>query len=133
VPMEPDCGAAEGRSDPAAWQLHSNLWADWWVRLNWDARIAGGESFNDVQQRFLPFLAGLLRENPDSQQNWVLIGHGMLYICMLPLLLTNISRQFAGGLGFPNTAYVLAESGPTGLTCLEWCGVTLPGSNPSSK
>jgi probable phosphoglycerate mutase len=122
---EPDCGVAEGRGDPEAWQLNTNLWNDWQFRLRWDNHIPGGESFNDVQQRFLPFVADLLSESQNSGKNLALIGHGMLYYTMLPLILVNISRQFAGGLGFPNTAYVLAESGPTGLTCLEWCGVAV--------
>jgi broad specificity phosphatase PhoE len=122
---EPDCGIAEGRADAEAWQLHHDLWDDWLVRLRWDSRIAGGESFNDVQQRFMPLLDRLLRENQDVSRSLVLIGHGMLYHCLLPLVLTNISRQAVAGLGFPNTGYVLAESGPNGLVCLEWCGAAV--------
>lgn len=125
---EPDCGVAEGRGDPEAWQLNTNLWNDWQFRLRWDSYIPGGESFNDVQRRFLPFVAGLLSDPQNSEKNLALIGHGMLYATMLPLVLVNISRQFAVGLGLANTAYVLAESGATGLTCLEWCGLKPPAA-----
>ncbi len=129
---EPDCGIAEGRGDPEAWAMNQKLWEDWLTWLDWDSHAPGGESFNDVRGRFMPFLSALLRGYANSDQNLALIGHGMLYICMLPLVLNNISRQFATQLALTNTGYVLAESGPSGLTCLEWCGVTPPatGGNP---
>ncbi len=52
---EPDCGIAEGRSDPEAWDLHAGLEAAWKAGAL-DHRIPGGESFLDVRDRFVPFI-----------------------------------------------------------------------------
>ncbi len=114
-----DCGIAEGRSDPESWQLHRQVMEDWVQRGHWTARIEGGESFIDLRNRFVPFINRLL-ESGETASRYILVGHGGLYLCLLPLILSNISS--APGLGFPNTAYVLAKTGPDGLVCVEWCG-----------
>jgi probable phosphoglycerate mutase len=118
---EPDCGMAEGRADAEAWALHASLWEQWLVHLRWDTCIPGGESFNDVQRRFVPLVESLL----DAGQDVVLVGHGMLFIIMLPLVLNNLPRAWLKGRDFPNPACVIAESGADGLTCLEWCGIKI--------
>ena len=46
-----DCGIAEGRGDAEAWQLLNDVVADWSNRHNYDQRIEGGESFNDMLDR----------------------------------------------------------------------------------
>ena len=51
-----------------------------------------------------------------------MIGHGGLYLSMLPLVLANVDFEFASRQPFPNTGTVLAESGSQGLVCREWCG-----------
>ena len=47
---EPDCGIAEGRSDPEAWDLHAEQEAAWKAGVL-DHRIPGGESFLDVREQ----------------------------------------------------------------------------------
>jgi len=118
---EPDCGVAEDRSDAEAWALNASMWEQWLVHLRWDYRVPGGESFNDVQHRFVPLLSSLLEGGEDL----LLVGHGMLYGSMLPLVLNNVTRAWVAGRELPNTAYVVAESGPGGLTCLEWNGMKI--------
>ena len=54
-----------------------------------------------------------------------MIGHGGLYITMLPQVLANVDLATAEQLPFPNTGYVLAETRAEGLVCLEWCGTTI--------
>lgn len=117
-----DCGIAESRADAEAWQLHRQVMDAWLQRGDLEARIPGGESFADMRDRFVPFV-GRLREG-DNSGSQILVGHGGLYLCMLPLILSNISAAPEGG--FPNTAYVLAKSVPEGLVCLEWCGTVMP-------
>ena len=114
-----DCGIAEGRSDSAAWELHRQIIGQWLQDGQLDARIEQGESFADIQSRFVPFVEGLL-EAPGDAESAILLGHGGLYQCMLPDVLVNIERgeEFS----FPNAAYVLAEARAEGLFCLEWCG-----------
>ena len=54
-----DCGLAEGRSDEEAWQLHASVMTDWLDRGRYGARIPGGESFDDLRRRFVPFISEL--------------------------------------------------------------------------
>ena len=85
-----------------------------------DVRTKEGESFNDMKVRFMPFIEELIAsDNGDV----VLIGHGALYRFMLPELLTNIDADWAYPHPIGNTAYILAETSPEGLVCVEWCGV----------
>ena len=117
-----DCGVLEGKSDAESWALHNEVWLDWRERGRYDSRIEGGESFLDMRARFEPFVQRLLDELTDDDRV-VLVGHGGLYIHMLPVLLTDTEFAREAGLPFPNTGYVVAEPRPGGLACLEWCGV----------
>ena len=110
-----DCGIAENRADPQAWDLHRQVMAAWLQQGDLAARIEGGESFLDMRDRFVPFVEHLLEKEATNQ---VLVGHGGLYLCMLPLVLNNLEK--APESGFPNTAYVLARPTPDGLICVEW-------------
>lgn len=120
-----DCGVLEGRSDPASWEAHNRVWQDWFRRKRWDSRIEGGESLLDIRDRFMPFLNGVLAWGARRDERVILIGHGGLYLSMLPMTLANLDFELTASLPFPNTGYVLAETGPEGLTALEWCGVRL--------
>jgi hypothetical protein len=57
--------------------------------------------------------------------NLLLIGHGALYWCMLPKLLSNLNPERIAGMDFPNSGYVVAEAQAEGLVCLEWCGTAI--------
>jgi broad specificity phosphatase PhoE len=118
-----DCGIAEGRLDAEAWKLHAGVTQAWAVHHRWESRIPGGESCLDLRARFLPLVNSLLEEGTDGSKNYILIGHGGLYFSMLPMVLVNLPPKFEGA--FPNTGYVLAETRPEGLVCLEWCGTKI--------
>ncbi|HEX3054274.1 MAG TPA: histidine phosphatase family protein [Aggregatilineaceae bacterium] len=117
---EYDCGIIEGQADDASWAMWSQLRHDWLVDQKWDSRIEGGESFYDVQNRFVPFVEGLL--NADTNGVIVLVAHGGLFTCMLPLVLKNVSFEFAQSVGVTYTGAVIAETRTDGLYCLTWCG-----------
>ena len=114
-----DCGIAEGRSDAEAWELHRWVMEEWQQGGNPAARIEQGESLLDIQGRFVPFAEQLVQQQVEPGDS-VLVGHGGLYLCMLPRVLLNVGAQEA--LPFPNASYVLAEGRSEGLVCLEWCG-----------
>lgn len=118
-----DCGIAEGRLDAEAWQLHAWVTQEWALHHRWESRIEGGESFHDMCDRFMPLVNGLIKDYVNRQDNFVLIGHGGLYYSMLPQVLVNLPPRF--DFPFPNTGYVLAETRPGRLVCLEWCGVKI--------
>jgi broad specificity phosphatase PhoE len=117
-----DCGILEGKSDPESWALHDEVWADWQLRGRLESRIEGGESFLDMRARFEPFLDGL-RRSLEDEDRVVLVGHGGLYLNMLPAVLENAAFARSAGPSFPNASYVLAERQADRLICLEWCGI----------
>jgi 2,3-bisphosphoglycerate-dependent phosphoglycerate mutase len=119
-----DCGIVEGKSDPASWQIHLQIREAWFLNKDWEKRIAGGESFLDIQRRFQPFIADLIQKYGSTQNNVLLIGHGGLFQCMLPLVFTNVAFEQVLELPGGNTGIILAELTPTGLSCLEWDGQT---------
>ena len=121
---EPDCGSMEGRGDDAAWAEHARATTDW-LEGKFDSRIAGGESYNDLRARFVPFIERLAAVHGDTDHNILLITHGSLLYMMLPLVLTNIDLASVGEHPMPNTGIISAEEQTNGLVCLEWCGVKL--------
>ena len=118
---EGDCGVNEGRSDPEVWEGFDQLWAEWVEKENFDACFDGGESFNDLVTRFVPFIEGLIKEHADTD-TIVCVAHGMTYVVGLSEALTNVDLQYTYSHGMGNTSYVKTELTNEGLVCLEWCG-----------
>ncbi len=117
---EYDCGILEDQSDEESWRVHRQYFDDWTLRQNYLNKPEGGESFEDIQNRFLPFIEELTRNSTHPDDHILLIGHGGLFLLMLPLILTNINHSFAISHGMGNAEYVLAEERQNGLVCLQW-------------
>jgi broad specificity phosphatase PhoE len=117
-------GIYEGTTGPLGWELHRQVQEDWFVHQKLDSKMPGGESFHEIQARFFPFIEALLQNGGDPNRNIVLVGHGGLYMAMLPALFSNIDYAFASQHGFANTAYAVAETRPDGLYCSSWCGIS---------
>jgi probable phosphoglycerate mutase len=122
-----DCGLIEGKSDPASWALYHALWQDWTEYGRWERRIEGGESRLDLQARFVPFTEQLVSRYKNCPERIVLVGHGGMYRCMLPLVLRNIDLSYADTHQPGCTGHVVAEAGTEGLICREWDGTDLRG------
>lgn len=119
---EYDCGILEGRADEAAWQTHFAVFEAWVRRREWAQRIEGGESFLEIRDRFVPFIEQLIAEYGASSANIVLVGHGGLYRCMLPLVLVNADVEFVLNQPMGCTTRIIAETRPEGLIWIEWEG-----------
>jgi probable phosphoglycerate mutase len=115
-----DMGVLEGMSDAASWRQYESLLDAWLVRRDWQARIEGGESFDDVRARFMPFIDSLRRERPGGSV--LMIGHGGMLICMLPQLLSNVTPEFARERSIGHAEIVIAESRDDHLVCTSWGG-----------
>jgi broad specificity phosphatase PhoE len=80
-----------------------------------------------MRDRFVPFLQAVVAQHKHSPDSVVLVGHGGLYQCMLPLVLANVGSGMVHRRPIGNTDVVLAEPAPEGLVCLEWCGRAIDG------
>ena len=118
-------GIYEGTTDPVGWKLHAQVQDDWFVRGDYESRMPGGESYNEIRKRFVPLIESLVQEKSDPDRNVALVGHGGLYTAMLPAILKNITVAFAREHGFPYTAVIIAETRLDGLRCISWCGIPL--------
>jgi broad specificity phosphatase PhoE len=114
---EYDCGILEEKSDQESWKLHSEIAEDWTLNHNYLRKPEGGESFLDIQNRFLPFIESLKHDNAE---HILLIGHGGLFHLMLPLLLTNIDNDFVRSHGLGHTECVIAEDDSGQFVCKAW-------------
>lgn len=117
---EYDCGILEEKGDEESWRYHRKYFEDWVLRREYTSRPEGGECFLDIQNRFIPFIETLTRAGSQADENLLLVGHGGLFLLMLPLVLANINHTFATSHGIGNTEYVLAVQRGDGLVCLQW-------------
>ena len=118
-------GIYEGTTDPLGWDLHRQVQEDWFLRGKYDSKMPGGESFYEIQKRFVPFIEKITQDRQKTDQNMILVAHGGLYTAMLPVIFKNVDFVFAYQHQFPNTAYAVAEPRLDGLHCLSWCGIPL--------
>jgi broad specificity phosphatase PhoE len=118
-------GVYEGTADSLGWDLHSRVQKEWFVHRKLDSKMPGGESFNEIRGRFVPFIQRLARDGDGTKRSIALVGHGGLYMAMLPVIFTNIDYAFARRNGFPYAGVAVSEPRPDGLYCLSWCGISL--------
>jgi len=111
------CGVLEGKSDEASWRLHRQYYEDWSLRHDYLSKPEGGESFVDIQNRFVPFIESLQRHD---EEDILLVGHGGLFHLMLPLILSNIDDDFVRDHHISHTECVVAELQADGFKCLQW-------------
>jgi broad specificity phosphatase PhoE len=129
---EYDCGVLEGRSDQAAWKQHLAVYHQWVDEGLFDQCIEGGESYLDMQARFVPFIEALVAKHQgsldryrDTPANVLLIAHGSLYRLMLSLVLSNVELAYSASHPVGYAQLVVAETRPEGLVALEWCGESM--------
>lgn len=118
--QEYDVGTFEGSRREEDWREFFEIMDAWLKGQDWQRRPGGGENMLDMQKRFMPFIEGLLQSWRDQDGALVLVGHGGLYRCMLPLVLGNV--PFARMLELPihNTTQIVAEARAAGLVCVRW-------------
>jgi probable phosphoglycerate mutase len=118
---EYDVGILEGRTyDGGTEELYWQVVLQWMVAKNWEARIEGGESYDDIRARFMPLIRRLEREGQGTESNVLLISHGGTLRAMLPLLLSNVDHAFALESSIAYTTVVVAERRGSEWVCLRW-------------
>lgn len=121
--LEYDVGSLEGHSDDVSWQRYDDLLRAWLADRRWEQRIDGGESFEEMRERFMPLIEAILHAN--TLQPTLLLGHGGTFRCMLPLILRNVDFCFTLEHGIEHTEYVLAETRGGELVCMQWGDLVL--------
>ncbi len=119
---EYDCGVLEGQSDLETWALHEQTWRDWLERGHFDSAPEGGESFEDIRQRFVPLIDLMIERYAETPNEFLLVGHGGLFRAMLPVVLSNIDAAYAVSHPMSPATTVVAEWCHDQLVCIEWCG-----------
>jgi len=121
---EVDCGVVEGRDDEEAWSIHDAVERAW-AQGNLGARVEGGESLIEVEARFTPFVKEVVEQHASTPGMTVVVSHGTVLLEMLPRLLANVERQWAGQVPLGNCDVVRVQVVGQDLICSSWAGVNI--------
>ncbi len=120
-----DVGIYEDRTDEEGWKHHADVMQRW-TAGDFDARMTGGESCNDIVARLRPFLDRLIAQySRQPGANIALIGHGGTYCNGLPRLIQNLPLDLALKNGLSNTGYAETVLRNGKLHCVRWGDATL--------
>jgi broad specificity phosphatase PhoE len=113
-----DMGVLEGTSADAGGSQYDALCQAWYVRHEFSARIEGGESFEDIRARFVPFIERLIQTERSGPV--LLVAHGGIYRCMMPVVTTNVSFEHVAKHGLDYGEVIILEPCQEGLVCVQW-------------
>ena len=117
--VEYDVGTHEGRNDAESWQAYAEV-EQRWAAGELTARLEGGESCEDIRNRFVPFVRELIARFEKEPATLAIIGHGGTFRHSLPIVLGNVDEAFCRTHGLPNTAVVEAVLEDGRLFCTRW-------------
>jgi broad specificity phosphatase PhoE len=118
--VEINLGVKEGDDVRA---VYMDLAHKWVVEKDLEARHGDGESFADVQRRFLPFVRELMNRHALDEGVIVIVAHSATLGFMTPVLATNIPADFPIRHPLPNTGVIKTEVRDSKLYCTEWAGI----------
>ncbi|MBB6094464.1 putative phosphoglycerate mutase [Povalibacter uvarum] len=104
-------------------QLYRGLATRWVIDKDLAARIGEGESFADVQRRFLPFVRELMNRHADDTGVVVVVSHGATLGLLVPVLAPNVPGDLSLRRPLSNTSIIKTELRDGKLFCIEWAGL----------
>lgn len=113
--VEPD--ADNGR------QVYLDLARKWTADKDINARHGEGESFAEVQRRFLPFVRELMNRHIDDTGVVVVVAHGATLGLMVPVIAPNVPADYVLRRPLTNTGIIKTELRDGKLFCTEWIGI----------
>jgi 2,3-bisphosphoglycerate-dependent phosphoglycerate mutase len=117
---EPDCGVLEGRGDEETW-AQLQYWEETWLdNRERDRGPEGGETYEDIQRRFVPFVEELVARHGNTQSEFILVTHGALMLYGLPGVLANVDPQSIREYGIEHTRLITIGLQDGKLVCLGW-------------
>lgn len=108
--------------DPNGGQAYRDLVRRWLVEKDLNARVGEGESFADVQRRFLPFMRELMNRHADDTGVVVVVSHGATLGLFVPVLAPNVPADYVLNHPVPNTGIIKTELRDGRLVCVDWAG-----------
>lgn len=111
--------------------VYVELARKWTVDKDLEARHGEGESFADVQRRFLPFVREVMNRHAQDSGVVMIVAHAATIGFMVPVLAGNVPPDYAALHPLPNTGIVKTELRDSRLFCLDWLGI--PGEELGSK
>lgn len=119
--VEIDLGVTE---EDDAGAVYMDLAQRWTIGKDIDARHRDGESFSDVQRRFLPFVRELMNRHALDDGVIVIVAHSATLGLLTPVLATNIPADFALRNPLPHAGVIKTELRDSNLHCTEWAGIS---------
>lgn len=124
--VEIDMGVAPGSTQDAR-TVYGELTRKWLIEKDPEARNGNGESFADLQRRFLPFVREVMNRHALDSGIVVIVAHGGTLGLMVPMLANNVPADFVLRHPLPNTGIIKTELRDSRLYCTDWAGVTAFG------
>jgi broad specificity phosphatase PhoE len=116
-------GDLECRNDPDAMAAFFGVFHRWTRSLDLDVPMPGGESAQQVLDRFVPVVDAIRARHSDGVV--ALVSHGAAIRITSFALAPNVSAELADAHILHNCSRVVLEvdaTSPTGWRCLEWAG-----------
>ncbi len=120
--VEIDLGIEPGSQEDSR-TVYAELGRKWTVEKDLEARHGDGESFADVQRRFLPFVREVMNRHAQDSGVVVIVAHAATIGFMVPVLAANVPADYALLHPLPNTGIVKTELRDSRLFCLDWLGI----------
>lgn len=103
--------------------VYLELARKWTVERDLESRHGEGESFADVQRRFLPFVREVMNRHAQDSAVVMIVAHAATIGFMVPVLASNVPADYALLHPLPNTGIVKTELRDSRLFCIDWLGI----------
>ena len=119
--VEVDLGIKPGSTEDSR-AVYVELARKWTLDKDLEARHGEGESFADVQRRFLPFVREVMNRHGQDSGVVVIVAHAATLGFMVPVLANNVPADYAVLHPLPNTGIIKTELRDSRLFCIDWLG-----------
>lgn len=120
--VEIDIGVAPDSGEDIG-AVYDELVRKWLIEKDLEARHDNGESFADVQRRFLPFVREIMNRHALDSGVVVIVAHSATLGLMVPVLASNVPADFSLRHRLPNTGIIKTELRDGRLFCTDWAGI----------
>lgn len=117
-----DVGILNETGDESTFRREQEIVDQWLIRKNWDEKFEDGESYNEIKERFFKLLE-LIRTK--EHENIILVSHGGLIQCVLPLISENLEFEYCHKNLLKNAECAILEVEDNEVKCVKYGGYTL--------